>query len=369
MFYIVFFALNIIFTEHQSASAMLTVICVFTVTIVAIGWARCLANSKPPVSPSLPIGLVGTSADVAGIDLAPLRLLGSSILPVWGQQAEAVRQQVEEATSGLATDFARMQEELCGAVSGAGLGDPQQVASTILRGQEALQGLVSALRETQVERGNLLARISEMSETIVRLESMSQEVEGIANQTNLLAINAAIEAAHAREHGKGFAVVAEEIRKLSERSGLTGNQISAQVSGVNRILRKAMDSAQTSVEKDAASIENSERVIGDVISEFRGAAEDLAGLASRMEASNSRMQEEISRAIFHFQFQDRTSQILRTIIQDMEKLSGRLARDPGDLETSTWLEELERTYVTREQFQLHHGEMAAAPESSGITFF
>jgi methyl-accepting chemotaxis protein len=300
---------------------------------------------------------------------SPLTHLGRGIIPVWARQTSAARQQTETSITGLTSEFATMQQELRQASGSTGLRKAEGMAQTLAQGQATLHGLVDSLREAKEIRAVFMDRITEMTQTISALEEMSAEVAAIATQTNLLALNAAIEAAHAREHGKGFAIVAAEVRKLSERSGETGLKISEQVAGVSQTLESSLASARAFTEREDRFIQEAEAKIHTVVAEFQQVAREILESAQGMAGANTSVQQGISEALVHFQFQDRVSQMLWTVVHDMEKLSDWLETSPTGLEAEKWLAELERTYTTQEQIAIHKGIEFQTPTSSDVTFF
>ncbi len=128
--------------------------------------------------------------------------------------------------------------------------------------------------------------VNEINDSVGSIEEITTIIEGLSSQTNLLAMNAAIEAAHAGDAGRGFSVVADEIRKLAEASSTNSHEIS-------RILKSIVER----VSEAGTSSSQMNRAFGEIDSEVQGVSSSLAEIFSSMQDLRAGGIREISSAV------------------------------------------------------------------------
>ncbi|WP_340819064.1 Cache 3/Cache 2 fusion domain-containing protein [Methanolobus sp. WCC4] len=151
----------------------------------------------------------------------------------------------------------------------------ENAAQNAVESNTLIQGLGEMSKDLKVMMDGIRSAVNESSDVINDLDAKSAQIgeivnliTNIADQTNLLALNAAIEAARAGEHGRGFAVVADEVRKLAEESGDAAQQIAdliAQIQNGTRDAVSSMRKGADEVDAGAISLEKSVLAVDDVV--------------------------------------------------------------------------------------------------------
>lgn len=310
--------------------------------------------------------------------LAAQGIFSAELAPVWSAHIESSRAQMEDAIGALSARFAGIVTRLSQTLhhsdgpsgsSGSGHGDATAVYAA---SQQQLQTVIDSLRDAMEGKARMLAKIQDLQGFIGELQDMADGVSRIAHQTNLLAINATIEAAHAGELGKGFSQVAQEVRALSKMSGETGRQIAEKIGVIHAAIEETRRAADASRAQEGHVMTDSEHRIHDVLTRFDGLAQSLAQSADYLREESRGIQQEVNEAIVQLQFQDRVSQILAHVRDNIGRLPAVVQAHVDDdaatltpLRADGLLKELESTYAMASERTIHRNAGAVAPPASG----
>ncbi|MGE5700969.1 MAG: methyl-accepting chemotaxis protein [Clostridia bacterium] len=234
------------------------------------------------------------------------------------EQVAAASTEVAEKMQGLAnnsTHAAQTGEESARSVEEAALGVQRIAVSSssvsesshgsmveAKQGHEAIQQVINQMSHIRETVHGSAVLVEELGNQSQQISQITQVISDITAQTNLLALNAAIEAARAGEHGRGFAVVADEVRKLAEESNESAVKIVRLIeeiqTGVNKVIhsmQKGTEEVETGVELIHGAGESFERILSSIqnvssqIDEISATSEELSANTQQVAASAETM--------------------------------------------------------------------------------
>ena len=249
-------------------------------------------------------------------DMAPLAgtlMNRTSAIPVMVEQLKEVTDHTEQASVEIGERFmniagrARGQAGQASSAFGRFTGDAGD-ESLMEISREALNDVITVVSKTAEAEAQTIEDMKAVQNDVVNIRRILEDIEYIADQTNLLALNAAIEAARAGEHGRGFAVVADEVRKLSSRSNVAASDIGKLIQSVERDV-DAMYQRTSSTSVEAHNdIAQAAEVVATTIQKMDDIMTKTKGDLDALKRDAEGLADDISAVITSMQFQDITRQ-------------------------------------------------------------
>ena len=243
-------------------------------------------------------------------------------------------------------------------------------ARTSLEEMREIQAKINVVGEKVLRFNQTVDDLSQRSESINQMAALIRDV---ANQTNLLALNAAIEAARAGEAGRGFAVVADEVRKLAERVNTASSEITGNIGSILSLV----SNTRTENNEINADVQQTREVVGRsasqfevMVHDFEGTGEQLLHIAAAMEelsVTNTQVHDNVTRihklsgeVAQHMAESEKRTADLSKSTEAVQELVSRFKIGTGYFDLAA-----ERSRIFRDKLQKELEDMA----KSGINIF
>ena len=241
----------------------------------------------------------------------------SQIISVCRSNLKDIDSTQNDAIATLSTAFAsfnditEQQSEIVNQlVRGTGDAGDSWMSGFARRTAETLDRFVQTTVNMSAESMDLVEKVERINAAVPDVIKAMQDIDQISSQTNLLALNAAIEAARAGEAGRGFAVVADEVRALSNRSAGFSEQIQSRLKSMAEQIRSLTADIGKVASQDVTYVMESKKQVNTAIEQLLEKSEQNQSYATEIERNNQTLKNAIYDAIRGLQFGDINSQNL-----------------------------------------------------------
>jgi methyl-accepting chemotaxis protein len=241
--------------------------------------------------------------------------------------SEEQRSRTGEAATAMEEMNATVMEVAKSASTAAELAD--KAKSQAQDGEQLVRDVVATITRINEQSEVLRTDMTELGKQAEGIGQIMNVIADIADQTNLLALNAAIEAARAGEAGRGFAVVADEVRKLAEKTMTATNEVGAYIKAVQDSARKNIQNTEATaqaIHESTSTAEKSGAALREIVNMVEKTADQVRGIATASE-EQSAASEQISRSTEEInRIAAETAEAMTQSAQAVSDLS-RLAQD------------------------------------------
>ncbi len=266
---------------------------------------------------------------------------GSTTVSTTAAQLSVASGQISEASqaqSEAAASTAAAVEQITVSINSvaANTEDVRKLSETSLNqtqeGNKNVTAMIGEIGRVQDAVNKIAGSVKEFVESTRAIAGMTQQVKDIADQTNLLALNAAIEAARAGEQGRGFAVVADEVRKLAEKSAKSANEIDQVTNSLSQKSTTAEESVQTGLRSLLEMQEQVGKVsvmlteAGEAVSKSSHGVNDIAASVSEQSLASTEIARNVEKIA---QMSEESHAAMQSNNQDIHRLES-LAKELQD---------------------------------------
>jgi methyl-accepting chemotaxis protein len=222
----------------------------------------------------------------------------------------------------------------------------ESTQARIDQNREIVTAIATELQEEIQEMRSNFTRIQNLTSEVCALAPLINVITSIAKQTNMLALNAEIEAARAGSAGRGFAVVANEVRQLAALSNKAAADISERINSTCRKVQAELTESQATLQQHEANSSASSLVadLGSMQEEFSRNGKLLLEVISEVEQNYAESVNHLSDALGHIQFQDVMRQRMGHVQETLVEMSDHLRMLKENPETPGWDGTIDQTF-------------------------
>lgn len=322
-----------------------------------------MASGESQNGSNLSDDLILLFSDINGLTKQQLDEMQSSLQQVTNLVADAVSN-LSQGFSGL-NDQSQRQDGMVRALvdqvsDSEGVGSDagaMSISQFIDKVDTVMQHFVSLLMQTSQGSMKMVHMIDDIAKQMDQIIGLLGDVKIIADQTNLLALNAAIEAARAGEAGRGFAVVADEVRSLSQHSNKFSNAIADVVNTAKNDIENAKNVVKTMASKDMNATLESKGEIDAVLGGIATFNTNMGAKLTDISLVSGEIHQAVGLAVQGLQFEDMVRQVVSYTGAHVDRLNGLVAVIDNQLNTMSANDGSIAPVETHEVLSVLHSEI------------